>query len=212
AVVNTFKFVEFNRYSRDGNGGRMRRSVLSIGLAPLLLAGSSAALEIGGVALDFSVTPVEGEAFRFAEGTKTHSAVVVVFFSVVCPYSNYADEHLRDLDARYGRRGVLFVGVNSNRTETAEEVAEHARKSRQTYPSFKDVDNQVADLLGARVTPEAFLFDHEGRLRYRGRVRSKMRATDLQAAIEAVLSGQDVKTPVAKAFGCAIVRADPRNK
>jgi thiol-disulfide isomerase/thioredoxin len=185
----------------------MRRAILSIGFAPLLLAGSSAALEIGSPAPDFAVNPIEGAAFRFADAARTHAAVVVVFFSVVCPYSNYADDHLRELDARYGPRSVLFIGIDSNRTETVEEVAEHARKSGQTYPSFKDEDNRVADLLGARVTPEAFVFDRDGRLRYRGRVRSKMGATDLQAAIEAVVAGQPVKTTVAKAFGCAIVRA-----
>ena len=46
----------------------------------------------------------------------------------------------------------------------------------------------------------------EGRLRYRGRVRSKIGATDLKGALDAVLAGRPVKTPVAKAFGCAIVR------
>jgi hypothetical protein len=40
------------------------------------------------------ITPVEGTPFRFAEATSTHAVVVVVFFSVVCPYSNYSDEHL----------------------------------------------------------------------------------------------------------------------
>jgi len=189
----------------------MRCLLLAIGLAPLLAA-PSAALDVGSIGPDFMVTPIEGAPFRFADATRTHAAVVVVFFSVLCPYANSAGDHLRELDARYRRRGVLFLGINSNRTETLAEVAEHARKSGQTYPSFKDADNQVADLLGARVTPEAFLFDDEGRLRYRGRVRSKMGSTDLRAAVESVLAGRAVKTPVAKAIGCAIVRIDPPAK
>jgi hypothetical protein len=131
---------------------------------------------------------------------------VLVFLSVVCPYSNYADEHLQSLSDGFGSRGVLFVGVNSNRTETVEEVVAHARKARQTFPMIKDSGNKVADLLGARVTPEAFLFDHDGRLRYRGRVRSKIGTTDLKNALEAVVDGRTVRTPVAKSFGCSIVR------
>jgi len=175
-------------------------------LAPFLLAASSASLSIGGLGPDFSLTPLEGEPFGFVEATKSHSAVVLVFFSVVCPYSNYADDHLRDLDGRYRSRGVLFVGIDSNRTETVEEVAEHARKTRLTFPMVRDTGNQIADLVGARVTPEAFLFDPEGRLRYRGRVRSKIGSTDLKDALDAVLDKRTVKIAVAKAFGCSIVR------
>src|SRR5262245_12979982 len=109
----------------------MRCLLLAIGLTPALAA-SSAALEIGSIGPDFTVTPIAGAPFRFADATRTHAATVVVFSSVVCPYSNSAGDHLRELNARYGARGVLFVGINSNRTETLEEVAEHARKGGQT--------------------------------------------------------------------------------
>jgi thiol-disulfide isomerase/thioredoxin len=161
---------------------------------------------IGAMAPDFAVTPIDGAPFRFAEAAAAHSAVVVFFFSVVCPYSNYSDPHLLELSAEYGPKGVLLVGVDSNRTEPFEEVAAHAREKVAGLPVVKDGGNKIADLLGARVTPEAFVFDREGRLRYRGRVRSKMGATDLKDAIEAVLAGRPVKTPVAKAFGCTIIR------
>jgi thiol-disulfide isomerase/thioredoxin len=183
---------------------------LRAALAIVALAGSPsaapAALEVGAAAPEFVVTPMSGSAFPFAEATKTHAAVVIVFLSVVCPYSQYFEDHLRQLDATYGPKGVMFVGVNSNRTETPEEVVEHAHKTGQTFPIMKDVGNHVADLLGAHVTPEALLFDREGRLRYRGRIRSKLGSTDLRDALDAVLAGRRVKTPVAKAFGCSITR------
>jgi AhpC/TSA family protein len=100
----------------------------------------------------------------------------------------------------------LFVGIHSNLNETAEEVSAYTRKNGIAFPVVKDTGNRVADLLDARVTPEAFLFDREGKLRYRGRVRSKIGATDLKDALDAVLAGRPVKTPVAKAFGCSIFR------
>jgi len=171
-----------------------------------LLASAPSVLEIGKAAPDFMITPIQGETFRFAEALQGHAATVVVFLSVVCPYSNYNDTHLSDLARELGPRGALLVGVNSNRTETAQEVAEHARSKGQTFPIMKDTGNHVADALGASVTPEAFVFDHDGHLRYRGRIRSKQGASDLKDAIEAVLAGRAVKTPVAKAFGCAITR------
>jgi peroxiredoxin len=172
----------------------------------LLLAAPARALEIGAPAPGFSVRTLDGRAFEFAEATRTHKAVAVVFLSVVCPYSNAGEEHLRELDARLGPQGVLLIGIDSNRTETAAELAAHARKSALAFSVMKDDGNRVADLLGARVTPEAFVFDADGRLRYRGRVRSKLGETDLADALAAVMAGREVRTKVAKAFGCTIVR------
>ena len=101
---------------------------------------------------------------------------------------------------------MLFVEIYSNRTETAEEIAAHARQAGVRFAVMQDTGNKVADLLGARVTPEAFVFDREARLRYRGRVLSKIGSPDLENALKAVLAGKPVKTPVAKAFGCTILR------
>jgi len=184
----------------------------TLALALVLTSGDAPGVEIGATVPAFSVTPVAGPAFDFAEATRTHRAVVVIFVSVVCPYSNYNESHLRELDARYGPDDVLFVGIDSNRTESAEELALHARKSRLLFPVMKDESNRVADLLGARATPEAFLFDQAGRLRYRGRVQSKQGSTELADALAAVVAGREVRTKVAKAFGCTIVREPSRER
>ncbi len=52
---------------------------------------------------------------------------------------------------------------------------------------------RIAELLDARRTPEAYLFDSSGTLRYRGRIASKISAPDLQSAIEALLEGRPVR-------------------
>jgi peroxiredoxin len=184
----------------------------ALALALLLASAAASGLEIGEAVPGFSVTPVSGTAFDFAESIRAHKAVVVIFLSVVCPYSNYNESHLRELDARYDADTVLFVGIDSNRTETAEELAVHARKSGLLFPVMKDEANRVADLLGARATPEAFVFDQSGRLRYRGRVRSKQGSTELADALGAVVAGREVRTKVAKAFGCTIVREPSRER
>ena len=85
------------------------------------------------------------------------------------------------------REGVLFIGVNSNNWESREEVAEHARERGFLFPMIKDEGHPIADRLGADRTPEAFLVDASGRLRYRGWVKSKQESPDLKRAIDAVL-------------------------
>jgi hypothetical protein len=61
-------------------------------------------------------------------------------------------------------------------------------------------------LLGARRTPEAFLLDHEGKLRYRGRIASKLSSPDLKNALDSLLAGRPIRPAETKAFGCAIQR------
>jgi peroxiredoxin len=128
----------------------------------------------------------------------------VVFLSTVCPYANYFSKHIAELGRRH--RDVLFVGVDSNQFETAEEVAEHAKEHGLAFPVVWDEGARVADLLGAKLTPEAFLVDAQGRLRYHGWVQSKLRSPDLQRALDAVLGGKAVRLAETKAFGCAIDR------
>jgi len=179
-------------------------ALLSVG--PSVLA-AARPLEIGQSVPDFEATTLRGDVVALDAALPTHKAVVVVFLSSVCPYARYFASHLRDLAERDGPRGVLFVGVNSNNWETTDEVIEDARKNGFAFAMVKDEHHVIADRLGASRTPEAFLVDSMGRLRYRGWVKSKQGSPDLQHAIDAVLDGRAVPRPLTKAFGCAMDRS-----
>ena len=62
------------------------------------------------------------------------------------------------------------------------------------------------DVFDARRTPEVFLLDSLGTVRYHGRIASKISSPDLKDAIEAFLAGQPIHPAETKAFGCAIPR------
>lgn len=162
--------------------------------------------EIGELVPDFETTSLEGQPVSLAGALGGHKAVVVVFLSTVCPYVNHFAGHLHELNEVYGPRGVLFIGINSNNWESREEVAEHAREHGFAFAMVKDERHQIANHLGVARTPEAFLVDSTGRLRYRGWVKSKQESPDLQRALDAVLQGRRVARPVTKAFGCAVDR------
>ena len=186
------------------------RSLLALA-AGLLVAGPVGAVagrpvDIGQLLPGFEATSLSGETFSLESVTREHKAVVVLFTSTVCPYANYFASHLRELSERYGPRGVLFVGVNSNNWESREEIVEHAHQRGFLFPIIKDEGHVIADRLGADRTPEAFLVDATGRLRYRGWVKSKQESPDLQQALDAVLEGRPVRRPSTKAFGCAVDR------
>ena len=185
-------------------------AVLLLGLAGVSSAAAASRVArppaIGATLPDFEGTSIDGRAVSLRGEVAQHKVVVVLFLSTVCPYANYFAAHMRELSESYGKRGVSFVGVNSNNWESRDEIAEHAKERGFAFPILKDEGHAFADKVGASRTPEAFLVDASGRLRYRGWVKSKQEAPDLQRAIDAVLEGRAVRRPVTKAFGCAVDR------
>jgi peroxiredoxin len=184
------------------------RAALALAGALLLSAPEAAGgLAIGVAVPDFGMTTIEGRRFSLAEAEKTHSGVVVLFLSTICPYSNYYNDLIRVLAADFGKRGIAFVGVNSGALESADEARTHAREHGHTFDIIKDPESRIADLLDARRTPEVFLLDSRGILRYHGRIASKISSPDLKSAIDAFLDGRPIRPAETKAFGCAIPRS-----
>lgn len=127
-----------------------------------------------------------------------------MFRSTLCPYSNSYNELLKSLTAEYTRKGVLFVAIHSDRWETVADIRAHASKNGHNFPIVRDPGGDLAKLLNARRTPEVFLIDSQAKLRYRGRIASKIGTPDLRNALEAFLDGRPIEPTETKAFGCAI--------
>jgi len=145
-------------------------------------------------------------------------ALVLVFIGTECPISNSYAEPLSQLAARYEGKGVQFVGVNANPGEDLAAVKRHAAEYRLSFPVLKDSRQELADRIGARVTPEAFVLDAARAVRYQGRIddtyasrtvrRADTQSRDLQEAIDAVLAGKPLAQKITRAFGCAIYRPE----
>jgi peroxiredoxin len=192
---------------------RAFRAILT--LAVLCLASAAAAVAeapaIGQAAPDFQLTALDGKPFSLASAAKEHKAVVLIFVSTQCPYSNAYNEQMRDMANAYASKGVLFVGINSNKTEDAAKAVAHAKANGHTFPIMKDPANKVADLYDAQRTPEVYVVDSTGKLRYHGRITENHEdassSPDLKNALDALLTGKTVAKTVTKAFGCTIKRA-----
>jgi peroxiredoxin len=190
----------------------VRTSLLLVGALTLSGALLAAAPQVGAPAPQFTLTTLDGKSFSLAEAARAHKAVVVMFIATKCPYSNAYNDRMRDMAAAYEKQGILFAGINSNKSEPADEVTAHAKKHGFSFPLMKDPDNKVADLYDARHTPEIFVVDPEGRLRYHGRIdenyedASKVTSPDLKNALDAMLGGRAIAKAETKAFGCSIKR------
>jgi len=177
-------------------------------LAAPVLADSPA---IGAAAPAFDLKTLDGKPFSLADAEKTNAYVVLMFIATQCPYSNAYNDRMRDMAAAYAKKGILFVGINSNKTESVEEAAAHAKAHGFAFPVLKDPGNKVADLYGASHTPEVYVVGKDGKLVYHGRIdnsedTSKVTTHDLAVALDALLAGQPVAKAETKAFGCSIKR------
>ena len=142
-----------------------------------------------------------------------HKGIVVMFIATQCPISNAYNERMADLYKSYTPKGIVFLGINSNKQESIEEITEHSKKHGFEFPVLKDWKNVIADKFDAMVTPEIYLIDSTGVLRYHGRIDdsrnlAKVSQHDLQDVLDAYLAGKPLPKRETKAFGCTIKRVN----
>jgi peroxiredoxin len=169
-----------------------------------------AAPPIGSKMPAIKLATLTGETTDLAANVNKNG-ILVIFVSVQCPVSNAYNQRMEALAQQWRARGFAVVGINSNRTESPDAIAAHAREHGLTFPILKDNDNRLADALGASFTPETYLFDSSGTLRYHGRIDdskdpSGISKRDLTDALEALSSGKTISVTETKAFGCTIKR------
>jgi peroxiredoxin len=150
-----------------------------------------------------------------SDALKGHKALVVVFLGTECPINNAYAPRLAELHRDYAGKGVQMVAINANGHDTPRRIAEHAKKHAIPFPVLRDEGGRAADLFGAVRTPEAFVLDAAGVLRYRGRIddqfgigykRPAPTRRDLAAALDELLADKTVSQPVTPVSGCLIAR------
>lgn len=183
-----------------------------LALAAFVVAGYGQELRVGSKVPDFTLNDLKGAPASYSalKGDTT----VLAFIATRCPVSNAYNERMEKLYEEYSGKGVNFVFVNANRNEDASEVGEHARSSGFKFPVYKD-PGSVAERFGAQVTPETFVIDRSGTVRYHGSIddsqnSARIRNQGLRTALDAVLAGKDVQIAETKAFGCTIKRSRGR--
>ncbi|MEQ1860098.1 MAG: redoxin family protein [Chthoniobacteraceae bacterium] len=163
------------------------------------------------------IRAIGGDEVRpfFCEGSAGRVAVLL-FVTTDCPIANRYAPEIERIRADFEGKGLrmTLVHVDSGLTEKA--AGDHAREYALKAPVVIDRTHRLVAATGAKVTPEAVVIDHAGRIRYRGRIDDqvtgygdrRMAATmrDLRDAIAAVLEGRPVKSPETPAIGCLIPR------
>jgi len=187
----------------------MTRSRLALGLLSLSCLIAAQDFKLGGKAGDFTLQDLDGRVVTFAD--LKGPITVVTFISTICPISNAYNDRMNNLFKEYSAKGIKFIFVNANSNESAGDVRGHAKDVGFEFPVYKDPRNVAADRFGASVTPESYVIDSSGTIRYHGQVddnrnAARVRTAGLRMALDAVLAGKPVQLQETKAFGCTIKR------
>src|SRR3712207_5197872 len=105
---------------------------------------AKAALAIGAAAPDFTLPDADGRAHSLAS-LKGKAGTLILFVATQCPVSNAYNARMQKLADDYRARGVNVVGINSNVSESAAEIKQHAADNGLNFTILKDAGNQIAD-------------------------------------------------------------------
>ena len=170
-------------------------------------------LRLGSAAPDIELPDTEGRHHRLVPPDEA-PAQVVIFTCNHCPYALAWHDRLMAAARDYAAEGVRFVAVNPNDAErypadSYEAMQERVRAEDWSMPYLRDAHQDAARTFGARTTPDVFVLDGAGRLRYRGAPDPDYRdpeqdAAWLREALEDLLAGREVRRPETDPVGCSV--------
>jgi peroxiredoxin len=163
-------------------------------------------MQIGDRAPSFSLPDTAGNEHG------PDGVTVVAFTCNHCPYALAWHDRLTQVARDYD---VTFLAVNPNDAERYPRDSYEAMKERVEadggwpYPYLRDESQEVARAYDAKTTPDVFVLDADGVLRYRGAPDADHRdetqgAGWLREALDAVLAGEEPARPETEPVGCSV--------
>jgi thiol-disulfide isomerase/thioredoxin len=165
-------------------------------------------MQIGDEAMKFRLPATDGSEHG------PDGVTVVTFTCNHCPYALAWHDRLTQVARDYEGR-ARFLAVNPNDAERYPRDSFDAMRERVEadggwpYPYLRDESQEVARSYGAQTTPDVFVLDAEGVLRYRGAPDADHRDESQQAAwlreaLDAVLAGDEPARPETEPVGCSV--------
>jgi len=190
--------------------------LLITGLASAQDETAPASLALGQPAplADTKMKNVNGKELSIAE-VKGAKGTLVVFTCNHCPWAKAWHSRIVTLGNQSMKRGVGVIAINANDPTAYPEddfatMQSNAKKTKMGFPYVVDATSDVARAFGATRTPEAFLFDAEGKLVYHGTIDDNAKQPDqvkaryLEDAVNALVNGKEIALAETKALGCGI--------
>lgn len=170
--------------------------------SPAPAAGDRALVDVDGTSLGTLAYPARG---RWS---------TLIFVATECPVSNHYAPEIMRICNEYQPAGAQCALVYSGSHVGADAVRRHRAEFGLELPAMLDADRSLAARAGATVTPQAVVFNSDGKPAYSGRIdnlyvelgRRRHSATehDLRDSLQDLTAGRPVRSPRTQAIGCYI--------
>jgi peroxiredoxin len=165
-------------------------------------------VKIGEKAPEFSLPGTDGVEYSL------ETPAVVVFTCNHCPYALAWHDRIVAAALEYCGE-VGFYAINPNDAERYPHDSFEAMKERVDadggwpMPYLRDESQEVARAYDAKTTPDVFVMDSGGVLRYRGAPDAdhgdpSLNASWLREALDSVLAGEEVARAETEPVGCSV--------
>ncbi len=172
-------------------------------------------IALGTPAPDFSLPDPQGN-LHSRDSVKGKHGLLVVFYCNHCPFVKHIREKFAEVASEYLKKGIGVIAINSNDAEAhpddaPHKMAEDIERFGYEFPYVYDETQEVARSYAAACTPDFFLFDSDLTLTYRGQFDDSrpgndqpVTGTDLKAAMDAVIRGEETISDQKPSIGCNI--------
>ena len=167
-------------------------------------------------ATNAEVAKTKSVTFDASLATGDSQLTVVCFLGTECPLAKLYATRLVELQRNYGGNKVQFLGIFPTVQDSPDDVLKFASAYDIKFPIGKDDDQNLADALAVKRTPEVFLVSNSDReILYRGRIddqyspgisRKAPARNDLRIAIDQTLAGKTIAVARTDPEGCLIGR------
>ena len=166
------------------------------------------------LAPDFNLMGVDQKRYNL-DSIKGKNGTLIMFICNHCPYVIHYHGEIVKLSIDYNQK-INMVAISSNDIieypqDSPERMKELWNSLNLSFPYLFDETQQIAKKYKAECTPEFYLFNHQNKLEYRGRMDETSPGSDklpsgkdLRMAIDNLLSNQPICKEQLLSMGCNI--------
>lgn len=181
--------------------------VLGVGTASGVLAAETP--PIGVEAPHFSLADENGRIHSLSD--YKGKLIVLEWTNQECPYvqRHYRQDTMEKLATTFEKE-LVWLAVNSTRDNLPKDTKAWRQEQKFQYATLQDPEGRVGRLYGAKTTPDMFVIDSQGVLRYAGAIdddprgRIDLPENYVSGAIQAILASEPPDPSQTRPYGCSV--------
>lgn len=173
--------------------------------------------KIGDIATDFKLENIDGSMVSLSDFNEA-KGFIVTFTCNTCPYAVAYEDRIEALNKKYASKGYPVIAIMPNNTDVKPgdnmgAMQKRAKEKGFTFPYLIDKAQKIYPQYGATKTPHVYVLQKTKKgniVKYIGAIDDNFQDANavktkyVEDAVNALLSGNEIKVKETKAIGCTI--------